>query len=155
MTLCGLFFREQGTGTKKMARNDGQESYMRDQKGFTLLETLVAFMVLSIVLVVILQVFSGGIRSGYKSGKYLYGTFHARAKMEELMMTDTAPGDYEGRFGDGYRWEARVSLIDGQQEGQNGAGLVRMAVSVKVSWQERGQSAGVELHSLKLVPAEG
>ena len=55
------------------------------QKGFTLIETLVAVMILAISLVVVMQLFSGGLKSNKVSNDYLYGIFHAREKMEELL----------------------------------------------------------------------
>lgn len=124
-------------------------------KGFTLIETLVAFMVLSIVLVVILQTFSGGIRSGHKSNQYIYATFHARSKMEELMFSDVSPGRYQGALDDGYQWQAEVALIDTDQDDPVDTGIAQMTLSVKVSWRERGQATGIELHSLKLAPRDG
>ncbi len=125
-----------------------------NQKGFTLLETLVAFMVLSIVLVVILQVFSGGIRSRHKSDRYLNATFHARAKMEELMATRTRPGSYSGAFDNGYQWQAEIGLIDNPDDSASDMETVRMSISVKVSWRANGRRIGIELHSLKLVPEQ-
>jgi general secretion pathway protein I len=124
------------------------------QKGFSLLETLVAFMVLSIVLVVVLQTFSGGIRSSHKSNQHMYATFHARAKMEELMATAVAPGHSQGSFDNGYQWQTEVSLLDSPDDGSMETGVVQMALSVRVSWRENGQSTGIELHSMKLVNSD-
>ena len=83
-----------------------------DQKGFTLIETLVAVMVLSISLVVVMQLFSGGLKSNKISNDYLYGIFHAREKMEELLLIDELlPGSFNGDFGDGYQWEAVIDFV--------------------------------------------
>jgi general secretion pathway protein I len=82
------------------------------QEGFTLIEVLVAVMVLAISLVVIMQLFSGGLKSNRISGDYLYGIFHAREKMEELLLTqEWAPAELSGDFEDGYRWTAIIEEV--------------------------------------------
>lgn len=82
-------------------------------RGFTLIETLVAVMVLAISLVVVMQLFSGGLKANRIANDYLYGIFHAREKMEELLlMPDLLPGSFSGEFDDGYQWRAVVDLIE-------------------------------------------
>lgn len=82
------------------------------QEGFTLIEVLVAVMVLAISLVVIMQLFSGGLKSNRISSDYLYGIFHAREKMEELLLTqEWTPAELSGDFEDGYRWTATIEEV--------------------------------------------
>lgn len=81
--------------------------------GFTLIETLVAVMILSISLVVIMQLFSGGLKSNKISNDYSYGIFHAREKMEELLLAEELlPGSYSGEFDDGYHWQATIDIVE-------------------------------------------
>jgi len=87
------------------------------QEGFTLIEVLVAVMVLAISLVVIMQLFSGGLKSNRISSDYLYGIFHAREKMEELLLTrQWAPAELNGDFEDGYRWIAVIEEVVPEME---------------------------------------
>lgn len=87
------------------------------QEGFTLIEVLVAVMVLAISLVVIMQLFSGGLKSNRISGDYLYGIFHAREKVEELLLTrQWAPAELSGDFEDGYRWTAVIEEVVPEME---------------------------------------
>jgi prepilin-type N-terminal cleavage/methylation domain-containing protein len=58
---------------------------MINRKGFTLIETLVAMMLLAISFVIIMQLFSGGLKSSRVTTDYIYGIFHAREKMEEVL----------------------------------------------------------------------
>jgi len=93
------------------------------QKGFTLIEVLVAVMVLAISLVVIMQLFSGGLKSNKISNDYQYGIFHAREKMEELLLAqEWAPGETSGDFEDGYRWTATIEEIPDETDGSEDAG---------------------------------
>ena len=81
--------------------------------GFTLIETLVAVMILSISLVVLMQLFSGGLKSNKISNDYSYGIFHAKEKMEELLLAEELlPGSYSGEFDDGYHWQAVIDIIE-------------------------------------------
>lgn len=78
--------------------------------GFTLIEVLTAMMVLSIVLVTIFQLFSGGLRAARRAGEVGTATFLARQKMEELLLSPAmAPGEMEGDLTEGYSWHAAVS----------------------------------------------
>lgn len=112
------------------------------QKGFTLIETLVAVMILSISLVVIMQLFSGGLKSNKISGDYLYGIFHAREKMEELLlMPELLPGSYSGDFDDGYTWQASVDVVEEVAETEEAARISErmpvaiMRINLAVSWK--------------------
>jgi general secretion pathway protein I len=87
-------------------------SPIQGSRGFTLIETLVAVMILAISLVVVMQLFSGGLKANRIANDYLYGIFHAREKMEELLlMPELLPGSLSGEFDDGYQWRAVVDLI--------------------------------------------
>jgi general secretion pathway protein I len=106
------------------------------QKGFTLIETLVAVMILAISLVVVMQLFSGGLKSNKRSNDYLYGIFHAREKMEELLLTnDLLPGSFSGDFGDGYQWQAVIDFVgglDGELNGEEDDMSAKMPVSTMI-----------------------
>ena len=78
--------------------------------GFTLIEVLTAMMVLSIALVTIFQLFSGGLRAGRRAGDVGTATFLGRQKMEELLLSPAmAPGEMEGELAEGYSWHAEVA----------------------------------------------
>jgi general secretion pathway protein I len=112
------------------------------ENGFTLIETLVAIMILSISLVVIMQLFSGGLKSNKISSDYLHGIFHAKEKMEELLVSSALlPGTYAGTFDDGYRWEAIAGIVEEPAETEEDAGISEkmpvalMRIDLTVSWK--------------------
>ena len=95
-----------GAGSRKAGRG-----------GFTLMETLVAMMLLSISMVVVLQLFSGGLKSGKLADDYTRAVFFAREKMEEfLLKTEFEEGSYEGEFDDVYGWKVEVVLVEEEEE---------------------------------------
>ncbi len=105
------------------------------QKGFSLIETLVAVMVLSISLVVVMQLFSGGLKSNKISNDYLYGIFHAREKMEELLLTDELlPGSFNGDFGDGYQWQAAIDFVGEEDDVAEKLPVSTMSIRLDVRW---------------------
>jgi len=80
------------------------------QIGFTLMETLIAIMLLAVSLTLILQLFSGSLKSGKLAGDYERAVFHARAKMNEILLNTTLSAQQlTGEFDDGYRWSAAIA----------------------------------------------
>ena len=82
----------------------------RRDAGFTLLEVLIAFAVLAIMLVPILQVFGGGLGLTQTARGYAEGTLLARSKLAEVSGSkDLREGETSGDFEDrGYHWRASV-----------------------------------------------
>ena len=121
-------------------------------RGFTLIEILVATMILSIALTVIMQLFSGGLRSARLSQDYTRGVFHAREKMEEILLADDVSTEAaDGVFDDGYRWQAGVELVE-TQEGEPTELLPvdTYLVTVRVSWPSGEKEKNFDLKTLKL-----
>ena len=86
-------------------------------KGFTLLEVLTAMMILSISIVVIFQLFSGGLRSAELSDRYTRAIFHARAKMEATLLAEgLKEGETEGIVEEGYRWRLSVTRMESKED---------------------------------------
>ena len=118
-----------------------------DRRGFTLIETLVAMMVLAISFVVIMQLFSGGLTSSRISEDYLYGMFHAQEKMDEFLLSENPePGTYEGEFADGYVWTAVLTVLESEDPETEKVPLVPVEVAVAVRWPH---GAGEKTFSLK------
>jgi len=122
-----------------MNRHRHFPSPIDDSRGFTLIETLVAVMILAISLVVVMQLFSGGLKANRISNDYLYGIFHAREKMEELLLApELLPGNFSGEFDDGYHWRATVDLIEEEAlEGEEEARklpVATMGIQLEVFW---------------------
>ncbi len=70
--------------------------------GFTLVEIIVAMAILGISLVLVMQLFSAGLRTAKASCDYTIAIVHAKDKMEEL--SQTLVND-SGEFEDGFKWE--------------------------------------------------
>lgn len=122
------------------------------QKGFTLMEIMVAMMILAMSLTVVLQLFSGGLRSGLLSKNYLQAVYHARAKMEEALLVDVAKvveENQQGEIAEGYSWTTTVQQVQ-DSTADDSPGVTLFNVAVTLSWQEGEHQKSFSLQSLRL-----
>jgi general secretion pathway protein I len=81
--------------------------------GFTLVEVVVALAILGVGLIVIIQLFSGGLRLGSASVEQTKAVRYARMKMEEIALkTAIEEGTEEGKFDETFRWQVDVKKVD-------------------------------------------
>ena len=120
-----------------------------DARGFTLIEVLVALVVLATVAVAVLQLFGGGLRLLRTTGDHVGAAILADAKLEELAPGPLDEGTEEGTEGL-YHWSRRVKLdrallpLDPASAAVSRIHLAR--VEVEVRW---GRSQRIELVTLR------
>ena len=125
-------------------------SYPLKQNGFTLLETLVAMMILSIALVIIFQQFSGALNAGHISESYTRAVWHAREKMNELLLYETLSEDIqEGDFKDEYRWRYRIEQVESDSR-LNLEGFASFTITVWVSWEQGRNTKQLDISALTI-----
>jgi general secretion pathway protein I len=121
----------------------------RDE-GFTLLEVLVALVVLATTVVAVLQLFGGGLRLARTAGDHTDAALLASAKLGELEPGPLTEGAVDGVEGP-YRWIRRVtldpSLLPAQLETPETVRLRLARVNVEVQW---GQGRRFELATLRV-----
>ena len=82
----------------------------RRYRGFTLLEILVAFIVLSLAGGALLQLFHGGLRNVALSSEYSRAALLARSKIAEMDAYQVVEsGESEGEFDETFRWQLTTS----------------------------------------------
>ncbi len=83
-------------------------------KGFTLIEVIVALAILGVGLTVIIELFSGGLRLARASMEYTKAVNYARMKMEEVTLKPAVQeGTERGESEDGaFRWQLGVKKMD-------------------------------------------
>lgn len=114
------------------------------------METLVAMMILAIALVIIFQQFSGALNAGHVSEAYTRAVWHAREKMDELLLHDTLAQEIqEGDFSDGYRWRYRIEPADSDSP-LSLEGVAAFTITVWVSWEQGRNPKQLDISTLTL-----
>jgi type II secretion system protein I len=120
-----------------------------DARGFTLVEVLVAMVVLATVAVAVLELFGGGLRLLRATGDHVGAAILADAKLEELAPGPLDEGTEEGTEGL-FQWSRRVTLdrallpLDAASAPASHLHLAR--VEVEVRW---GRSRRLQLVTLR------
>lgn len=121
---------------------------MRRGEGFTLIEVTVAMAILGISLVLIMQLFSAGLKSARASCDYTIAIVHAKDKMEQL---SAILENDSGTFDDGFKWEAEVE--DYKQAEESDYKLKKLII--KILWPDAlKQPKSIEMVSLKMLMGE-
>ncbi|MGD8644881.1 MAG: type II secretion system protein [Chromatiales bacterium] len=129
---------------------------MRNCRGFTLIEVVVAFAVLSMALAVLLQIFGGSLRNAHLAGHYTEATLLAQSALE-LYTTEgeLAEGVETGGFGERYRWERVVEPYPmGPVAADELLDILPYRVTLRVDWRDRGAERSVSLTTLALGAGE-
>ena len=115
----------------------------KGNSGFTLIEVIVAIAIVSISFVMIMQLFSGGLRASRTSCDYTRAVVHAKNVMEELSFNPIPDG---GQFEDGYTWQAELEPYEEPED----SNFKLMKLKVIISWGDAlRRPKSIKMDSLK------
>lgn len=130
------------------------------QRGFTLLEVLVAFTLMAVLFGALFEVFAGGLAISRKGEARSHAALLAQSKLAELLAgTQFASGSRSGymdldlsEVGDTrYRWTLEIDRYRGDDLGETDRGpMVPYTVTLRLSWEEDDREQKLELSTLVL-----
>jgi general secretion pathway protein I len=127
------------------------------ERGFTLLEVLIAFAIAALALALLFRAASDGLLSVRTAGRYEEAVARARSHLAAVGRDAIlVPGTSEGADGSGYQWHLNVTPIATGQPTVSGAlriagpPSVLYAVAVAISWREAGKDRQVVLRSERM-----
>ena len=119
------------------------------------MEVVVALAVLGVGLIVIIELFSGGLRVGRVSGEYTRAVGYARVKMEDIALArEIKEGMEEGEFDKNYRWRLevmRVDLLPGEQPVDITLPVDLYQIKLQVIWKSGSQERAATIESMKVI----
>ena len=127
-----------------------------NSRGYSLIEVLVAFMILALALTVLLRIFSGGLSNISASADYARAVLVAEAQLAGAGIAgELSPGETTGEEAGRYRWTRKVRAypLPGMA-GTADPPVSAYQVTVTVEWPRGAQLRQVDLTSLRLAPNE-
>ena len=128
-----------------------ESNSLKNEQGFSLLEVVVALMIMAGGFLAVLNLFSGSVRSVDFSGQYLKAVTLANSKMNELEIQNFSVDDSSGNFKneENYRWKVDISPYDSDLNNEE-SGIQLQKILLKVLWKDDGHTRNIELATLRL-----
>ena len=121
---------------------------MNKIKGFSLLEILVAFSILSVSLGILLKIFSSGVNTAMVAEEYTAATQIAESLMAETSVIESLDiGETSGNEVEKYYWQVNIEKMENPVIEDN---VGFMSVKVVVEWDSSDKNKRyIELNSIK------
>ena len=122
--------------------------------GFTLLEVLVASVLMGTAFVAVMSVVSHSLRNIDRMRPHQAAMLHARETMTELLLRDAlAPEKSTGQWTDGYRWQTEIVPYETDAAKQQAASIVLFRIRVWVLWGPQNQPMSYMLETAQWAKA--
>ena len=121
------------------------------QRGFTLIEVLIAFAIAAMALGLLFQAASSSGGAARQAGSYEEAVSRAKSHMATVgRESEVAPGERDGDDGSGYRWRIKITPSAVAQPPQDATPDTHLAlydIEVSISWADGGHPHSVVLHT--------
>ena len=126
----------------------------RQLEGYTLIEVLVAMMILAMSLTVLFRIFSTGLLNVDVSADYARAVIVAETQLAAAGLdAELRQGQAEGAVDEQFYWLRTIEnyVLTGQSADQE-MPVSAFLVTVAVEWEHRGRTHQVSLNSIRLAP---
>jgi general secretion pathway protein I len=122
-------------------------------RGYTLVEVLVAFMIMALALTVLLRIFSSGVRNVGIASDYAQAVLIGESRLATAGIDEgLAPGETSGVEADGFHWTRRVTTYEPSVEyATHVKGTRAYFVTVTVTWPNGEKERSINLSTVKLL----
>ena len=122
------------------------------QRGFSLIEILVAFSIMALTLGVLLRIFGGAGRIAASSDEYSRAIIVAESMFATLgIETPLQPGETHGEINDEYRWTLRVDPYPMDESQGVNMGYKPYWVVLSIEWGDAEDPRAFDLTTLRLL----
>ncbi len=131
---------------------DDKMTVASNYRGFTLMETMVATMVLGIALVAIMELFSGGLRSARLAEDHTHAVLLAENQLEEILLTTPLKETkLEGIFDDQFNWSCEIKPDEKEQMPLDLNPLMQaFYIQFTVHWQTGNKKNDFTLNTIRI-----
>ena len=125
-------------------------SVLGRKDGFTLLEVLVAFVLLATTVTVVLQLFSMGIKALSVSEDYASAVVRTESKMREILDNEQlSENTWSETSPEGYRFD--ITVAKAYEARTKDLPLQILEIDVTMSWKKSGKDRSLTLNTMKAV----
>ncbi|MCE9521369.1 MAG: prepilin-type N-terminal cleavage/methylation domain-containing protein [Alphaproteobacteria bacterium] len=129
---------------------------MTGERGFTLVETLVAFAILAVVLVALYDAMGTSFRTFHAAAEVNEAVLIAQSQLDRIVALKRLPDETQGKV-DGTPFQWRLDIrpqSEAQEKQQANSPLSAVTVRLDVTWPGRARAQSVSLERLLLVPRQ-
>ena len=135
---------------KSITEVEKMRNVLERKDGFTLLEVLVAFVLLATTVTVILQLFSSGIKALSVSEDYASAVVRVESKMREILDNEQlSENTWSETSPEGYRFDITVAKT--YEARTKDLPLKILEIGVTMSWKKDGKDKSLTLNTMKTV----
>jgi general secretion pathway protein I len=126
-----------------------------DDRGFALVEVLVAFTLAAAMLAVLFQLFSTDLQSVARADAYTRAVLLAESRLDGIgVLERLVPGVLAGRIDERFSWKVAIERYPSDNTGDVASPALLYRVQVTVQWREGGTDSAVSLETLRMALAE-
>jgi general secretion pathway protein I len=135
---------------KSVTGNTIARNVLGRKDGFTLLEVLVAFVLLAATVTVILQLFSSGIKALSLSEDYATAVVRAESKMREVLDNEQlAENAWSETSPDGYRFD--ITVAKAYEARTKDLPVKILEIGITMFWKMGGKDKSLILNTMKTI----